>query len=436
MKIDDLHKGLPDQMSLEMTDAIQFFLRSNADQQMRFVIYLEQEININILQQAVRLTIYQEPIFSYTYKEDKDIAYWQKQSEIEAASLVDFIESAGNPYIEIDKFLTTITSPFEFPLVKVKVIRHDKKDVLCINMNHTPTDGAGLKEFAKILANNYNKLIENQDYVCQANTNGDRSIKQVTDNFSVSQKFKFIRQGFKRPPNRISWSFDWGKTENDKKNQFAFVKIPCETFNRIKTFGKSNNATVNDVVIAAFVRSFVKTNKNNHSASKPLIVPVNLRKYVKPGHKSAICSLTGSMVINIGNEIGTSFEETLRKIVEETACKKSIHAEMNMLFPFIILGKLMPYIKLKEKIMNRKMPPIPLLTNIGIIDPADINFNNIPVENSYITGVISYGNYFSMGYSTFNEEMTFSIGFCGNDLQKQKVNAFINDFKSEIESIK
>lgn len=436
MKIEELHKSLPNQLPVEITDAIQFFLRSNADQQMRFVIHLEKQININILQKAVRLTIYQEPIFSYTYKEDKNLAYWQKQSDIEISSLVDLVESADNPDIEIDKFLTTSTSPFEFPLVKVRVIRYDKKDILCINMNHTPTDGAGLKEFTKILANNYNKLIENPDYVCQANTNGDRSIKQITDNFSVRQKFKFIKLGFKRPPKRIPWSFDWEKTENDNKKQFALVKIPSETFNTIKTFGKNNKATVNDIVITAFIRSFVKTNQNKPSVSKPLIVPVNLRKYLKPGHKSAICSLTGSMIINMGNEIGGSFEETLKKVVEETAFKKSTNAEMNMLFPFIVMNKLMPYVKLKEKIMNRKMPPIPLLTNIGIIDPTDINFNNIPVENSYVTGVVSYGNYFTMGYSTFNKEMTFSIGFCGSDLQKQKVNTFLNEFKSELERIK
>jgi NRPS condensation-like uncharacterized protein len=436
MKIDDLHKSLPEKLDVEITDSIQFFLRSNADQQMRFVIYLEQQLDFDILKKAVRLTIHQEPIFLYIYKENKDSAFWQKQNEIESSMLVDLLETSGNPNIEIDKFLTTTISPHEFPLVKTRIIRYDKKDVLCINMNHTPTDGAGLKEFAKILADTYNKLIENPDYISQSNIKGDRSIKQVTDNFSFFQKFNFLKQGFKKPPKRISWSFDWAKNEEDNINQFAFVKISSGTFDRIKTFGKSHEATLNDVVIAAFVRSFVKSGPNNHSASKPLVVPVNLRKYLKPGHKAAICSLTGSMIVNIGNEIGDSFVETLSKTVKETTYNKSIHAEMNMLAPFLVLSKLMPYQKMKEKIMQRKMPPIPLITNIGEIHPIDINFNNIPVEQSYITGVVSFGNYFSMGYSTFNKEMTFSIGFRGNDVQKDKINTFLRDFKSEIENIR
>ncbi|HEX2935909.1 MAG TPA: hypothetical protein VHO72_11190 [Bacteroidales bacterium] len=435
MTIEDLHKDLPEKKTIEITDAIQFFLRSNADQQMRLVIYFAQPIDFNFLKKAIRLTIYQEPIFSYTYKEYNQGAYWQKQPEIVTENMIDLIETTGNPEVEVNKFLTTIISPFEFPLVKVRVVRYNNKDVLCINMNHTLTDGSGLKQFARLLAINYNKIIEDPGYVCEANVKGDRSIKQVTNHFSLGQKINFIRQGFKRPPRRESWSFDWGKTEGNNKNQFAFVRISGETFERLKLFGKTHKATVNDIVIAAFVRSFVRTRQNNYSVSKPMIIPVDLRKYGKPGHKSAICSLTGSMVVNVGNEIGDTFEETLRKTVKETTFNKSIHAEMNMLTPFLVMGKLMPYAKLKEKMMQRKMPPIPLITNIGVINPDDINFNHIPVEQSFATGVVSYGNYFSMGYSTFNKEMTFSVGFNGNDMQKQKIGAFLSDFKSEIESI-
>ncbi len=435
VKIDDLQKNLPDRMPVEITDAIQFFLRSNADQQMRLVMFFNQQVDFGVLKKAIRLSIFQEPILSYVYHETNGIAYWQKQHEIEPDRLVDLVEITDTPEVEIDKFLTTIISPFEFPLVKVRVIRYDMKDILCINMNHTLTDGAGLKEFAKIVADNYNKILENPDYICQANVNGDRGIKQVTDRFSLWQKINFIRQGFKKPPKRVSWTFDWEKSEYDNKSQFAFARISSETFDRIKSYGKSHHATVNDIVIAAFARSFVKAGHYNQSASKPMIVPVDLRKYIKPGHQSAICSLTSSMVINPGNDIGGSFEETLTKTVKETTCKKDTHAEMNMLAPFLVLNKLMPYPKLKEKTMIRKMPPIPLITNIGVINSNDLHFNDLQIEQSYATGVVSYGNHFSMGYSTFNKEMTFSIGFVGNDMQKQKVNNFLNDFKLEIESV-
>jgi NRPS condensation-like uncharacterized protein len=436
MKIENLHKELPEKLKVEVCDAIQFFLRSNADQQMRFVIYLNQQIDLDVLKKAARLSIYQEPIFSYTYHKNKKVAYWQKHNEIDLSLLVDLVETIDNENSEIEKFITSSISPFEFPLVKIKIIRKGQKDVLCINVNHTPIDGAGLKEFVKILSANYNRLLENSDYISQTNIKGDRSIKQVMDSFTFFQKVRFAKHGFKKHKKHPSWSFNWEKTDSENRNQFAKTKISADTFDRIKTFGKLHNATINDIVISAFIRSFVHTKENNNKVSKPLIVPVDLRKYLKSDHNTALCSLTGSMIINVGQDIGSSFVETLDKVVKETNLKKKNHAEMNMLSPFLILSKLMGYNKLKEQMRQSKMPPIPLFTNLGEINLNDINFNNIAVNYAYITGVVSYGDYFTMGCSTFNNETTFSIGFNGNNLQLQKVNNFLHDLKTELENIK
>ncbi len=435
MNIEDLHKELPEKLPIEVCDTIQFFLRSNADQQMRFIIHFSQQIDIDVLRKAAILSIYQEPIFSYTYQENNKKAYWQKQKEIDSSLLVDLVETTNDEKLEIEKFITSSISPFEFPLVRIRIIRNNQKDVLCVNVNHTPIDGVGLKEFVKILSANYNRLLENVDFICQTNIKGDRSIKQVMDSFTFFQKIRFAKQGFKKPKRIPSWSFNWEKTDGENRNQFTTIMLSADTFDRIKTFSKLHNSTINDILISAFIRSFVNTNKNNNKVSKPLIVPVNLRKYIKRDHNTALCSLTSSMIINVGQNIGSSFVETLNKVVNETNFKKKAHAEMNMLSPFLILSKLIGYVKLKEQMMQRKMPPIPLFTNIGVIDPNDINFNNIPVNYAYITGVVSYGNYFTMGCSTFNNEITFSIGFNGNDLQLQKANNFLQELKTELENI-
>ncbi|MBP1640506.1 MAG: hypothetical protein H6Q17_2089 [Bacteroidetes bacterium] len=279
MTIENLHNELPDRLKAETCDTIQFFLRSNADQQMRFVIHLGGLLDFEVLKKAVRLTIYQEPIFSYTYQEDSNGAYWQKQREIDSALLVDCVDVIEDEQREIDKFITQASSPFDFPLVKIRLIRCKQKDVLCINMNHTPTDGAGLKEFARILSENYNGLLENPEYASRPNIGGDRGIKQVTDRFTFPQKIRFTMQGLKKPKKNPSWSFNWKKANSVNSNQFVTTKISSETFLRIKTFGKCNGYTVNDIVLAAFIRSFVRARQGNENVSKPLIIPVDLRIY-------------------------------------------------------------------------------------------------------------------------------------------------------------
>lgn len=318
----------------------------------------------------MRLAIYAEPVFSYFYKEGAKTSWWQKQEVIDTALLIDLIEVKSHYENEIDNFLTLEIQPFSFPIVRARVIRNGKKDILCINMNHTPTDGAGLKEFVKILASIYTNLITNPEFEPKPEINGDRSLKQVTDHFTFFQK------------------------------------------------------------------SFEQTDMRNHYATKPVIIPVDLRKYIKKESGYPICSLTGSLTCNIGKVTGASFKDTVMKVRDEMNKKKEVHAEMNRIIQIVVLSRIIPYGKLKEKLMNMRMPPIPLVTNIGIIKQADINFNDVPVEDAFVTGAISFEDYFSMGFSTFQNVITFSIGYSGGDEQEQKVKVFLGTFKAELESIR
>ena len=436
MDIENLHKELPERIPAEISDQIQFFLRAYADQQMRFVITFSQQINLEVLKKAMRLAIYAEPIFSYFYKEGAQTSWWQKQEVIDSALLIDLIEAESDTENKINNFLTIEIQPFSFPIVRARVIRNGQKDILCINMNHTPTDGAGLKEFLKILASIYTNLISNPEFEPKPEINGDRSLKQVTDHFTFFQKLKFAREGFRSPKKALSWSFDWARTGEERRKFITTLKITSDTFDRIKTYSKLNNVTINDIVLASFIRSFESTDMKNHYTAKPVIIPVDLRKYVKAETSSSMCSLTGSLTCNIGRVMGTDFKDTLMKVMDEMSIKKEAHAEMNRITQIAVLSRIIPYGKLKEKLMNIRMPPIPLVTNIGIIKQADINFNDIPVEDAFVTGAISFEDYFSMGFSTFQNVITFSIGYSGGDEQEQKVKVFLNDLKTELESIR
>jgi NRPS condensation-like uncharacterized protein len=302
-------------------------------------------------------------------------------------------------------------------------------------MNHTPTDGAGLKKFVSILASIYTNLITDPQFKIIPAIKGDRSLRQVTDHFSFFRKLKFAREGFRTPKKGLLWSFDWARTDGEDRKFITRMKITSGVFNQIKEYSKMNNATINDVVLTAFIRTFSNTNLRNIYAAKPVIVPVDLRKYMKTVDDSAICSLTGSLTCNIGKIMGNNFNDTLTKVRDEMNKKKEAHAEMNRILQIAVLSKFIPYNKLKKQLISLRMPPVPLVTNVGIIDQATINFNGIPVEDAFVTGSISMEDYFSMGYSTYKKVMTFSIGYQGGENQVQRVRDFLKNFKTELESI-
>lgn len=434
MNIGDLQKRIPAEIPCEISDQIQFFLRLFSDQQMRSVISFAGKLNFEKLKRALWFTICSEPVLYCSYDENGKTASWKKHDGTDSGLLIDLIETERDVEAEISEFLTTAIQPFSFPIIRVRVIRKGPKDVLCINMNHTPTDGAGLKQFVKIFASIYTGLCNDQD-IDLSDEFGERSLRQVTDNFSMFEKIKFTRNGFRSSRKGRTWSFDWLETGENKRKYIIKKKISHVIFDRIKAYGKLNYATINDIVIAAFLRTFAETNSRNRYASKPVIIPVDLRKYIKQPGKTGICSLTGSVVCNIGSYTGSAFHETLLRVRDEMNRKKADHSEMNRIMQISFLSGLMSYRRLKELLHKVKMPPVPLVTNIGIINPDDCNFNGTIIEDAYITGALCVNDNFCLAYSTFQKEITFSIGFSGGAIQEKKVIDFLNALEAELESI-
>ncbi|HZY25377.1 MAG TPA: hypothetical protein VFE71_06085 [Bacteroidales bacterium] len=107
MNIEDLQKNIPAEIPAEISDQIQFFLRSYADQQMRYVIYFSENVKFEVLKKAMWFTICSEPVFYYFYKEGKKTAFWKRHDSSDSDLLIELIEVAGDPEAAINEFLTS-----------------------------------------------------------------------------------------------------------------------------------------------------------------------------------------------------------------------------------------------------------------------------------------------------------------------------------------
>ena len=91
---------------------------------------------------------------------------------------------------EIRRFLSIPIDPFEDPLAHMQVFRSER-DTLCIRLNHLAGDGAGLKDYAYLLASIYTRLAHEPGYVPIPNLGGSRSLRQVSRRFSFLDKLKY-----------------------------------------------------------------------------------------------------------------------------------------------------------------------------------------------------------------------------------------------------
>jgi len=80
--------------------------------------------------------------------------------------------------------------------------------------------------------------------------------------------------------------------------------------------------------------------------------------------------------------------------------------------------------------MGRKFNvTFPLLSNFGVL--SLYGFGELIVINEFISSPIMYPPGFMLGVSTFNDEMTFSIGYCGKENRRQ-INRFLEIYVAEL----
>jgi NRPS condensation-like uncharacterized protein len=217
--------------------------------------------------------------------------------------------------------------------------------------------------------------------------------------------------------------------EGEAGNPFIkTLTISQERFRAIKEYAKKHGATINDIMLTAFIRAVYSF------LGRTVVVPcaVDLRKYL-PGRRAAgICNLVSYLICDIGSDVGTDFECTLNKV------KRSMDAEKNNLSclkSMILLEtayKLFPYKIAKSLIAKEyKNPPISY-TNIGVLDKKRLSFGNSRVIDSYITGSIKYAPYFQLALSTYDDMVTFSINFCGTKTDSEKITLFLEKLDQEL----
>lgn len=72
------------------------------------------------------------------------------------------------------------------------------------------------------------------------------------------------------------------------------------------------------------------------------------------------------------------------------------------------------------------------MTNIGIIDKKKLIFGGLNIKDAFICGSIKYNPYFQVAITTFDNEVTLSINFCGTYNDKNKIKEFLTVFDKEL----
>jgi NRPS condensation-like uncharacterized protein len=187
-----------------------------------------------------------------------------------------------------------------------------------------------------------------------------------------------------------------------------------------------------DVLLTAYYRALFEVINPPENVPLPLMVPVNLRRYIPGGRSEGLCSLTAGYFPQIVRNKADSFEETLARVHVLMGGNKSKQEELGQLFLMELAfapGNLVP--RLLDPFLSSVFTT-PSFSNIGVVDPGIADFGGVPIRDMIPAGPMTSPPHFVLGSSTFNGEMTLSSTVCGTEAYLYMVESFFEALTREL----
>lgn len=409
---------------VEAWDTLQhlFKVKNINDHTLHFVAALAEKLDLERFKHAINLSADAFPLIRSCFNESEKNCYWEDKG-YRAEDMVKLLKTS-NIDKSVNEFICKEIDALNGPQLKAEVIRDDKKDVLCVSINHMLCDAAGFKEYLYMLCEIYSNIEETPYSLSTPMAN--RKIGQLVEAFSLRDKLKIM---FSK---NDMFNLDHAKFELEGNLNNPFIEkrmLSKEYFSKIKAYAKKNGATVNDVILTAYTRVLFQIFNRVIATT----CTVDMRKYL-PNHKAkGICNLCTNLTCDIGSEIGTEFQETLMKVKNTMDKEKSNIACIKSVFIMEKVFNALPYKVARDIIKKKFSNPQIAFTNIGILDITRLTFGKVAITEAYMTGSIKYSPYFQLAISTFDDQPTLSVNLYGTQSDKNKISVFLDRLVQELQ---
>ena len=295
------------------------------------VVSLSGRLDEDRLRRAIRLSLEIEPVLGCKFIEHWFRPYWQRHENFDELELCDVRSNADFRTALI--YLTE--TPLDTPL-QVLVFRGNP-ELLCIRLDHRLVDGKAAEEYAYLLTDIYNRLVDNHGYTPVPNTNSSRSTRQIWNQFGFREKWRVVRDVLKESK-RLRLLGKWiyplpmqGSMEFD----CVLWQLDAERLSAISEFARRQRATMTQVLVAAFYLAAHEAMAHSSNLPLPIVIPVDLRRYLPAKKPANMSNLTGLTVIAVEVKSGDSLEDVVRRVRDQMYSQRKEHLGLTVgTFPY------------------------------------------------------------------------------------------------------
>lgn len=405
------------------------------------IIRLDGRLDFDKLKRAVRLSIEAEPVFGCRFVED-DPPYWKPLENIGMINFCSFEETSDIEQA-IQKFAQTPIDIDNDPMVKVKLIRSEKYDILGIKLNHACCDGAGAQEYVQLLGDIYTELDkENGIYIPEPRIAGREDQNRLFTELGITNPDPIFIPGsdILLP----MWPFPWEQSGSNT-TRISVCRIPCIHFNAIRDYAKAKGATINDCILTAYYRAMLDMKQPIYGLPMEIPVTVNLRRYLPDQKTKAIRNFSGSVTTRLTMCINEPFGETLRRVTEMMSEIKKGYPGLQSAIGLerlenISFKETLAYYQAATDTRKTHLSCplyfgdkcVPTLSNLGNMSKSLIRFGTNTAVDAYILPPVIRAPGVMLMASTYNSVLTLAIGYYKSTVSRENIEKLLNKIKEEL----
>ncbi|TNE45086.1 MAG: hypothetical protein EP343_27845 [Deltaproteobacteria bacterium] len=417
-------------------DRVVWIMRDMGDLQLHCVMKLEGRVNPERMARAVRLTMDREPILGCYLHERGWNPSWRRRDDLDQA-IICSVEHTQDKDAALQRFLVRDLNPATDPLVHVHILR-EETDTIVVKLSHLIADAAATKQYVYLLASYYRALGTQPDLQVTPMLTGNRSMVQLLKLFTWKQIFQsvgnYIRDTWRLFVPMKYWNIP---TQQGPREQHLYTlrHIEPPQFREMKAYARSLNATLNDLIIAAYMRTLHRLHDTPEWGPHRMQNTVDLRRYLFQAPERIFC-LSNFVYPHFKQPLGDTLAETVQLVRDQMN-----HFKPNMIGTgeLLLAGTLLNVLpaKMIRFLIRTTMPIIrrilpPTLTNMGRIDPTQIDLGTGPIPQAFLTASVLFPPYYAGGFSGYDETITFSGGYCATGVSPQSIEQILDGTIEEL----
>ena len=410
-------------LKAEMWDKMQYLFRNYYDRMVHCVQYYDAPIDVAVLKRVLVFTTEMVPVLHSSFHGNVIEPYW----EVEDYKVDDILTVRDSVDLEADINAFICQSiPVESNVqYKMALFNCDGKSTLCMIVNHMCMDGGDFKYFMKKLAENYNKLLDG-DTSLEIKT-GSRSYDEVYSKLTPEEEE--VARGLYKNISQVKDEHYFPLTPSSPEDvtRICRRKVGKQLFADFRKIGKALGVTVNDLMLAFYVRSLYEIGMFRDDERLTIPCMVDLRRHiVDAGLHTGLTNHTGFMQCSTERK-GETINDTLIEVLRSVRKSKDDPYMGLYSLPLLKLAyAIFPFAISETAIKIGYLNPLIGMSNIGVMDDRALKMGDANIIDGFMTGAVKYKPYMQLALTSLLGDITMTIAIRGNNEDEKTVNRFFD----------